>query len=88
MRREILTEIIGAVSDPIRLSECVEAAPADLIRAAKEHGFEGIVTKRKTSVYESGKRSGAWGKYRVNQGQEFVIGGYTPGNPLDALIVG
>jgi bifunctional non-homologous end joining protein LigD len=27
-------------------------------------------------------------KYKVNQSQEFVIGGYTPGNPLDALIVG
>jgi hypothetical protein len=24
----------------------------------------------------------------VNRGQEFVIGGYTPGNPFDALIVG
>jgi bifunctional non-homologous end joining protein LigD len=38
--------------------------------------------------YESGKRTGAWVKYRVNRGQEFVIGGYTPGNPLDAIIVG
>jgi ATP-dependent DNA ligase len=27
-------------------------------------------------------------KYKVNKSQEFVIGGYTPGNPLDALIVG
>ncbi|HEU4639228.1 MAG TPA: hypothetical protein VFS84_10275, partial [Candidatus Binatia bacterium] len=27
-------------------------------------------------------------KYKVNQSQEFVIGSYTPGNPLDALIVG
>jgi ATP-dependent DNA ligase len=27
-------------------------------------------------------------KYKVNRGQEFVIGGYTPGNPFDALIVG
>ena len=27
-------------------------------------------------------------KYRVNRGQEFVIGGYTAGNPFDALIVG
>src|SRR5512146_2438711 len=26
-------------------------------------------------------------KYRVNRGREFVIGGYTPGNPFDALIV-
>jgi ATP-dependent DNA ligase len=27
-------------------------------------------------------------KYKINQSQEFVIGGYTPGNPFDALIVG
>jgi hypothetical protein len=27
-------------------------------------------------------------KYKVNRVQEFVIGGYTPANPLDALIVG
>jgi bifunctional non-homologous end joining protein LigD len=33
-------------------------------------------------------RTGAWVKYKVNRGQEFVIGGYTPGNPFDALIVG
>jgi ATP-dependent DNA ligase len=38
--------------------------------------------------HESGKRTGAWVKYKVNRGQEFVIGRYTPGNPFDALIVG
>jgi bifunctional non-homologous end joining protein LigD len=27
-------------------------------------------------------------KMRVNRGQEFVIGGYTVGNPFDALIFG
>jgi hypothetical protein len=27
-------------------------------------------------------------KYKVNRGQEFVIGGLTPGYPFDALIVG
>jgi bifunctional non-homologous end joining protein LigD len=37
---------------------------------------------------ESGKRTGTWVKYKVNRGQEFVIGGYTGGNPFDALIVG
>jgi DNA ligase D-like protein (predicted ligase) len=88
MRREILNEVIGAVSDPIRLSESIEAAPAELISAAKEHGFEGIVAKRKTSAYESGKRSGAWVKYRVNRGQEFVVGGYVPSDPFESLIVG
>jgi DNA ligase D-like protein (predicted ligase) len=88
-RREVLHRIFeGINAAPIGLSENIEAAPTDLIRVAKEFGFEGIVAKRKDSVYESGKRTGAWVKYKVNRGQEFVIGGYTPGNPFDALIVG
>ena len=41
------------------------------------------------SLYQPGKRSGAWIKYRVNRGQEFVIGGYFPGpHGFDSLIVG
>jgi ATP-dependent DNA ligase len=88
IRRELLNEALSTVSDPVRLSESIEAEPADLIHAAKELGFEGIVGKRTDSLYESGKRSGAWIKYRVNRGQEFVIGGYVPGNPLDSIIVG
>ena len=63
------------------MSENIEAAPSDLIRVVKEFGFEGIVAKRKDSLYESGKRTGAWVKYRVNRGQEFGVGGYTPGTP-------
>jgi ATP-dependent DNA ligase len=31
-------------------------------------------------LYEIGKRSGAWVKYKVNKAQEFVIGGYSPDN--------
>ena len=88
-RREVLRRIFeDSNAAPIGLSENIEAAPTDLIRVAKEFDFEGIVAKRKDSPYESGKRSGAWVKYKVNRGQEFVIGGYTPGNPFEALIVG
>jgi ATP-dependent DNA ligase len=47
-----------------------------------------FIAKRKDSIYEAGKRTGAWLKYRINRGQEFVIGGYTPDHPFDALIVG
>jgi ATP-dependent DNA ligase len=47
------------------------------------------VAKRLDSLYEPGKRSGAWCKYRINLGQEFVVGGFTPGgNGFDALILG
>ncbi len=88
-RREILSEICrSAKAAPIALSENLDASPDELVRVAKEFGFEGIVAKRKDSVYESGKLTGAWVKYKVNRGQEFVIGGYTQGNPFDALIVG
>jgi ATP-dependent DNA ligase len=88
-RREVLRRAFEDIkAAPIGLSENIEAAPTDMIRVAKEFGFEGIVAKRKDSLYESGKRTGAWAKYKVNRGQEFVIGGYTPGNPFDALLVG
>lgn len=65
--------------DPVRLSHTLEASAADLVRAAREQGLEGIVAKRVNSVYEPGARSGAWVKFKVNQGQELVIGGYIPG---------
>ena len=90
-RRDLLNEIFedrGKNASPICLSEMLDALPADLIRVAKEFAFEGIVAKRKTSLYEPGKRSGAWLKYRINKGQEFVIGGYVPDNPFDSIIVG
>jgi ATP-dependent DNA ligase len=55
----------------------------------KAQGLEGIVAKPIDSCYEPGQRSGAWQKMRVNQGQEFVIGGYTPaGRNFDAIIFG
>ena len=84
----MLAEAIKGKAAPIALSESLDASRDELVRVAKEFGFEGIVAKRKDSVYESGKRTGAWVKYKVNRGQEFVIGGYTVGNPFDALIVG
>jgi DNA ligase D-like protein (predicted ligase) len=89
-RRELLSQLFTAMgkATPIGLSEPIEGSATDLIGLAKEIGFEGIIAKRRNSPYESGRRSGAWSKYKVNRGQEFVIGGYTPGNPFDALIVG
>ncbi len=67
----------------------MEATLSDLIQSVRDQHFEGLVAKRKDSQYESGLRSGAWLKMRVNRGQEFVIGGYTPGpKNCDALIFG
>jgi len=58
-RRTILDELfknLGGKPSQIGLSETMDARPADLIRVAKEFGFEGIVAKRRSSLYEPGKR--------------------------------
>jgi ATP-dependent DNA ligase len=85
---EVLAEALAKVEYPVLRSTPFHAKPSDLIRAAKELQLEGYIAKRKDSLYEPGRRSGAWVKFKINQSQEFVIGGYTPGNPFDALIVG
>lgn len=80
---------MSTLAEPIRLSETLQASPEDLIHPVREQGLEGIVAKRLDSAYESGRRSGAWVKVRVNRGQELVIGGYIPaGETFDAILVG
>ncbi len=89
-RRLVLErDILPRLGDPIRESPVLDACVPDLLRAVKAQGLEGLVAKRKNSRYESGQRSGAWQKMRVNQGQEFVIGGYTRApRTFDALVFG
>jgi DNA ligase D-like protein (predicted ligase) len=88
-RREIMRSVLKFGSSRIRISDYVEASATDMLRTVRQHGLEGIIGKRKDSLYEPGKRSGAWIKYRVNCGQELVIGGYIPGpHGLDSIIVG
>jgi bifunctional non-homologous end joining protein LigD len=50
-----------------------------LYEAASKLGFEGVVAKRGTSIYEPGARTGAWLKVKNVLEQEFVVGGYTEG---------
>jgi bifunctional non-homologous end joining protein LigD len=64
-----------------------------MLKASKEQGLEGVVAKRLDSRYEPGSRSGAWLKIKNKLSQEFVIGGWLPGeggrtNTLGSLAVG
>lgn len=89
-RRNLLESIIlPELSEPVRYSTSFDASLPELIRSVKGLGLEGLVAKRRDSQYESGRRSGAWQKMRVNRGQEFVIGGYTVGGTtFDAVVFG
>jgi DNA ligase D-like protein (predicted ligase) len=89
-RRKILeSKILPKLTEPVRYATALDAPLPVLIESVKAQTLEGLVAKRRDSVYESGQRSGAWQKMRVDRAQEFVIGGYTHGTKtFDALIFG
>jgi bifunctional non-homologous end joining protein LigD len=65
-RRNLLRDAMRKVEYPVIQSTPFDVTPAELIRAAKELELEGVIAKRKGSVYEPGRRSGAWVKYKIN----------------------
>src|SRR5215469_2101715 len=88
-RREMMKSALKLSSSRVRIAEQFEVSANDMLAAVRQQQLEGVIGKRKDSRYEPGKRTGSWIKYRVNRGQEFVIGGYLPGpHGFDALIVG
>ncbi len=74
----------------LRLSQDLPGSVADIVRALRAAGIEGVIAKRKNSTYQPGERSNDWVKLKLERQQEFVIGGYRPDgeNALDALLVG
>ena len=87
-RRALLDKVLPR-NEHVDLSVVDRGSAAGIMKFVTQHGLEGVVAKRTDSVYEPGTRSGLWCKHRVNHGQEFVIGGYTPaGKGFDAIIVG
>ncbi len=61
------------------LSLFVEDTGIDYYRAALEKGVEGIMAKKKQSLYEPGKRSNDWLKIKQAKTCDCVIFGYTKG---------
>jgi bifunctional non-homologous end joining protein LigD len=77
-RKEVLEKFCADAGDPIRYSGAIGSDPKALLDEVKRRGLEGIIGKQRNSVYEPGRRSGAWIKLKCVEQQEFVIGGYTP----------
>jgi bifunctional non-homologous end joining protein LigD len=76
--RDRLEEIITPVPG-IQVGGYVEARGEALFQLAKQKRLEGIIAKRKTSVYRPGKRSHDWLKIKSRPQQEFVVCGFTEG---------
>jgi bifunctional non-homologous end joining protein LigD len=52
---------------------------AALFAAAEDRGLEGVISKRRDSPYRPGTRTREWVKVKVRRRQEFVVGGWAPG---------
>jgi bifunctional non-homologous end joining protein LigD len=76
-RKAELEKLLKDLKGAIRYSSSLEGDAAELVKQASRLGLEGLVAKRKDSMYEPGKRSGAWVKFKLLQEEEMVIGGYT-----------
>jgi bifunctional non-homologous end joining protein LigD len=66
---------------------------AATLEVSKRFGLEGLVAKRLDSRYEPGRRSPAWLKIKHHLEQEFVVGGWQPGEggrtgSIGSLLVG
>jgi ATP-dependent DNA ligase len=64
-RRELLRSL-KFQSSRIQLVDYLETSAANIVAEVKEQGLEGVIAKRRDSLYQSGRRTGAWVKYRIN----------------------
>ncbi len=91
-RKELLQKLLKNPPGVIRYSAALGEDAEQLMEQVRAIGLEGLIGKRKNSVYEPGRRSGAWIKLKLQRQQEFVIGGYTPPSGtrkyFGALLVG
>jgi bifunctional non-homologous end joining protein LigD len=81
-----------APTTALRISEQVVGDGRELYTRAKAEGWEGLLVKRAKSPYRDGRRSPEWLKFKINQQDEFVIGGWTEPkgarNRFGSLILG
>lgn len=83
-RKEILRELLrglehglehGRESSKLRFSDYLLDEGKAFWRASCQYGLEGIIAKKKTSLYKS-ERSSNWMKIKCGNNEEFVIIGY------------
>lgn len=74
-RKQILRELLS-FDDPLRYTEHRERDGEKYFQQACRDHWEGLIAKRAAAPYRSG-RTRDWLKFKCENAQEFVIGGYT-----------
>ncbi|HUP44792.1 MAG TPA: DNA ligase D [Thermoanaerobaculia bacterium] len=76
-RRELLERALRKRPAVVELSEVVAGPGEKALKRAAGAGYEGLIAKKKTSVYE-GRRSREWLKLKAVNQQELIIVGWQP----------
>src|SRR6185437_2617645 len=63
-RRALLSKLVGE-TPIIRVSDDLPGTAAQVIEAVRSLGLEGVIAKRRGSVYQAGARSGDWLKLKL-----------------------
>jgi bifunctional non-homologous end joining protein LigD len=88
-RRSVLDEAFREWPEQVQLSPVLNGTLSRITATIREFGFEGIVAKRRDSVYRPGEEPGTWVKKKLQRSEDFIIGGYIPGvHGVDQLVVG
>jgi bifunctional non-homologous end joining protein LigD len=73
----------------VRYNANLSGSSEEIIRTIETAGLEGVVAKKRDSLYRAGTRATTWLKFKINKAQEFVIGGYKPdAGSFQSILVG
>ncbi|WP_458687994.1 ATP-dependent DNA ligase [Nocardia tengchongensis] len=88
-RRRVLEALAGQARSLI-VPPQLRGSGADALRYSQEHGMEGVVAKRRDSVYLPGRRGQSWIKTRNWRTLSVVVGGYrrSAARQFASLLVG
>ncbi|MER8829918.1 DNA ligase D [Mesorhizobium sp. M0938] len=85
-RKSLLSQLLSGLgsNSAIQFSDHVEGDGQALYDQASEMGLEGVVSKRATATYQSG-RTKTWTKTKALKSADFVIAGYTTSDAAEGL---
>ncbi len=90
-RKRLLKSVLRA-QPRVQFASHIEGEGKTFFEVAEKRELEGIIAKKRGSIYEPGRRVTTWLKLKVRPEQELVVGGYIPGEgshkDLGALLVG
>lgn len=76
-RRALLERLLRRAPASVKLAEVLGQSGAEALEHARAEGWEGIIAKRRNSLYE-GRRSKEWLKIKAINQQELIVIGWNP----------